>query len=69
MNSAWRVVDCTNLHGSLTYDRGRLVVRDRDKDTSTDVPLTDIAVLLIGLRCNCSAGLLHQCAVSMVSLL
>ena len=69
MNSAWRVVDCTNLHGSLTYDRGRLVVRDRDKDTSTDVPLTDIAVLLIGLRCNCSAGLLHQCATYGVSVM
>lgn len=65
MQSAWRVIDCTNLDGQLKYARGRLVVRKFDsgeENQVTDLPLADIAILLIGLRCNCSAGLLHQCA-------
>ena len=69
MQSAWRIVDCCDLHGSLKYERGRLLVYDSVKDTSTDAPLSDIAVLLIGLHCNCSAGLLHQCSAYGVSVM
>lgn len=72
MNSAWQVVDCTQLEGQLSYVRGRLRVKrycDSEETIVSDVPLTNIAVLLIGLHCNCSAGLLHQLATYGVSVL
>lgn len=65
MQSAWRIIDCTNLDGQLKYVRGRLVVHRFDVDDEyqlSKLPLADIAVILLGLHCNCSAGLLHQCA-------
>ncbi len=65
MQNAWRVVDCTELSGQLKYDRGRLVTHSdscESNKSDTEIALSDIAVLLVGLRCNCSAGLLHQCA-------
>ncbi len=69
MQNAWRVVDCTNLSGQLKYSRGHLkVCNDHDNKTNV-IALSDIAVLLIGLRCSCSAGLLHQCAQYGVSIM
>lgn len=62
MQNAWRVIDCTNLQGDLRYIRGRLVVHDHASEQAVEIPLAEAAVLLIGLHCNCSAGLLHQCA-------
>lgn len=62
MQSAWRVVDCTSLDGGLTYVRGRLVVNNRVTGEIVEIPLAETAVLLIGLHCGCSPGLLHQCA-------
>lgn len=69
MQSAWRIVDCTELNGRLKYDHGKLVVCDMARDATVGVPLVDIAVLLIGLHCSCSAGLLHQCAEYGVSVM
>ncbi|WP_018143458.1 type II CRISPR-associated endonuclease Cas1 [Alloscardovia criceti] len=69
MQSAWRIVDCTELKGSLRYERGQLLVCDSVKGMSAGVPLTDVAVLLIGLHCSCSAGLLHQCSEYGVSVM
>ena len=69
MQNAWRVVDCTNLSGQLKYSRGHLkVCNDHDNKTNV-IALSDIAVLLIGLRCSCSAGLLHQCVQYGVSIM
>lgn len=53
MQSAWRVVDCTSLDGSLTYVRGRLVVNNRVTGEIVEIPLAETAVLLIGLHCGC----------------
>lgn len=50
MQSAWRVIDCTNLDGQLKYARGRLVVRKFDsgeENQVTDLPLADTAILLL----------------------
>lgn len=47
MQSAWRVVDCTSLDGSLTYVRGRLVVNNRVTGEIVEIPLAETAVLLI----------------------
>lgn len=72
MQNAWQVIDCSNLVGQLKYVRGRLRVQNFDADEErqiTDLPLSSIAIVLIGLRCNCSAALLHQLAEYGVSVL
>ncbi|KAB8293617.1 type II CRISPR-associated endonuclease Cas1 [Bifidobacterium avesanii] len=62
MQSQWRVIDCTELEGSISYIRGTMRVK-RDADSSaTDVPLAQTAVVLIGLRARCSAAVLHEMA-------
>ncbi|RIY20293.1 subtype II CRISPR-associated endonuclease Cas1, partial [Gardnerella vaginalis] len=62
MQNAWRVIDCTNLQGELRYIRGRILVCDHALEQKVEIPLAETAILLIGLHCNCSTGLLHQCA-------
>lgn len=71
MQSAWRVVDCTQLDGSITYKRGRMVVSNRDSAdvTVAEVPLSQIAVLLIGQRIYCSSAVLFELAQYGVSVM
>ncbi|MDK4279210.1 type II CRISPR-associated endonuclease Cas1 [Corynebacterium accolens] len=59
MNAGWRVIDCLNLHGSLRYSRGQLVI---SKDDAADVaiPLSQIAVVLIGSKSSISGAVLQK---------
>lgn len=61
MESAWRVVDCVNVHGQLRYQRGQMLVCAEDKEP-VEVPLAQTAVLLLGLTANISTALLTQLA-------
>lgn len=69
MQSAWRVIDCTCLEGSITYERGRLQIRKRDTGEITDIPLAQAAVVLLGLKSYCSTAALFELAQYGVSVL
>lgn len=69
MQSAWRVVDCTNAEGQLQYERGRMRVRCAGHAEPVDIPLSQLAVLLLGLKANCSTALLYELAQNGVSVL
>ncbi|MGV0426231.1 type II CRISPR-associated endonuclease Cas1 [Corynebacterium pyruviciproducens] len=58
MNAGWRVVDCSQLVGSIRYSRGQIVIRNSDADQTATVPLAQIAVVLIGTRASISGAVL-----------
>lgn len=62
MQSQWRVVDCTDLTGRISYVRGNLRVKRDDGSEPVDVPLAQAAVVLVGLKVACSAAVLHEMA-------
>lgn len=62
MQSQWRVVDCTEMAGRISYTRGNMRVRRDDADAPVDVPLAQVAVVLLGLKVSCSAAVLHEMA-------
>ena len=53
MQNQWRVIDCTDLDGSISYERGRMRVVKNDTGECVDVPLAQIAVVLLGLHVRC----------------
>lgn len=61
MQSQWRVIDCTEMSGCISYTRGNMRVK-RDDNTVVDVPLAQTAVVLLGLKVSCSAAVLHEMA-------
>lgn len=69
MQSAWRVVDCSGLEGEVSYVRGNLRVHRKTDGVTQNVPLEQLAVLLLGLKAKCSGGLLHQLAEFGVSVM
>lgn len=70
MQSAWRVVDCTEMDGTITYKRGRVVVDSRNSSADpVEVPLNQIAVLLIGQKLYCSSAALFEMAQYGVSVM
>lgn len=48
MNAGWRIVDCTNLTGSIRYQRGQIIVSSEENGLDVAVPLAQVAVVLIG---------------------
>ena len=63
MQSAWRVVDCTEMDGSITYKRGRVVIDSRSAAIKpVEVSLAQTAVLLIGQKLYCSSAALFEMA-------
>lgn len=69
MQSAWRVIDCTNLQGKITYKRGRVIVHPDDADEGTAIPLDQVAVMLLGLKASCSTSALYEMACHGVSVM
>ena len=68
MNAGWRVVDCLNLNGSLKYSRGQLVIQ-RDESPDVALPLSQIAVVLIGVKNSVSGAILQKFSEYDISLL
>lgn len=58
MNTGWRVIDCSALEGSIRYRRGRLVIQKGPDEF--DVPLAQVAVLLIGTKTGISGAVLAK---------
>lgn len=68
VQNAWRVVDCTQLEGKLRYTRGRLLVCPAEGNKA-EIPLAQLAVVLLGQRASCSTALLFQLAQYGVSVM
>lgn len=63
MNPGWRILDLTTFSGSLTYVRGRLKAISTENDTPpVEVPLSHIAVVLVGVSTSISGALLTKLA-------
>lgn len=73
VHGAWRVIDCSDFEGRLTYKRGRMMLIPRAAGSSeagpVEVPLAQTAVLLLGLKAVCSTALLFELAQYGVSVL
>jgi len=58
MNPGWRVIDCTDFDGTLSYSRGQLEVNS--ESSLTELPLTQLAVVLIGIHTRISGATLAK---------
>lgn len=59
MNPGWRIVDCSSLEGSIHYRRGHLVIKRPSADDVT-IPLSQVAVVLIGTKSSVSGAVLTK---------
>ena len=59
MNPGWRVIDCTNLEGSLRYSRGQLVIQ-KAAEPEIAIPLSQIAIVMLGTKSSISGAVLQK---------
>lgn len=59
MNPGWRVIDCTNLEGSLRYSRGQLVIQ-KAEEPEIAIPLSQIAIVMLGTKSSISGAVLQK---------
>lgn len=67
MAEQWRVVDLSAFEGNLRAVRGGVEVCP-EEGTSTVLPVAELAVVLIGMKVNLSAAVLHRLSEADVSL-
>lgn len=67
-SDAWQILDTTGLHGQLRYERGRILIID-DDGVIAETPISQTAVILLGLHANISTALLYKLAQEGVSVL
>ncbi|WP_040312734.1 type II CRISPR-associated endonuclease Cas1 [Gleimia coleocanis] len=60
MPRGWRVLDCSSMCGQISSARGAISIEPDGKEPVL-VPISDVAVLLIGHRVVFSGGALHRC--------
>lgn len=63
------MVDCMNLVGDLEYRRGQLIIKQAGMEEPVVVPLTQIAVVLVGVRARVTGGIISKLSEYDVSLL
>lgn len=63
------MLDFTAFAGDIVYERGRLVVYDADFEKQAEVPLVQIAVILIGGQTRISGGLMAKLSAEDVAVL
>ncbi|QDZ41911.1 type II CRISPR-associated endonuclease Cas1 [Corynebacterium sp. sy039] len=54
---SWRVIDASQLKGKLSYRRGQLMVCPDEREP-TAIPLAEIQMVLGGIHCSVSGGLM-----------
>lgn len=60
MPRGWRVLDCSSMCGQISSVRGAISIEPEGKP-AVSVPISDVAVLLVGHRVVFSGGALHRC--------
>ncbi len=68
MAEQWRVVDLSAFEGNLRAVRGGVEVCT-EEGTSTVLPVAELAVVLIGMKVNLSAAVLHRLSEADVAVL
>lgn len=68
MAEQWRVVDLSAFEGSLRAVRGGVEVCP-EEGMSTVLPVAELAVVLIGMKVNLSAAVLHRLSEADVAVL
>ncbi|MCX7492877.1 type II CRISPR-associated endonuclease Cas1 [Corynebacterium sp. P6129] len=69
MNPGWRILDFTQFEGSICYRRGRLIVQKDGESENVSVPLTQVAVILIGNQTSISGAVLTKLSEYDIALL
>ena len=59
MSVCWRVIDCSLMEGKISAARGAILI-EKTGQTAVNVPLADVAVLLVGLKVRFSAAALRM---------
>ncbi|SDM90268.1 type II CRISPR-associated endonuclease Cas1 [Actinomyces ruminicola] len=59
MDTAWRVLDCSSLSGSVRSERGAVIICP-DGAPSQSVPVADVAVVLLGIKVSISTAVMHR---------
>lgn len=68
MNSQWRVIDLCGFEGELRSTRGGVEVLPGE-GVPTIIPVAEVAVILVGVKVNLSAAVLHRLAQADVAVL
>lgn len=68
MSEQWRVVDLCGCEGELRSVRGGVEVCSNE-GTSTILPVAELSVVLVGMKVNLSAAVLHRLAEADVAVL
>ena len=68
MNSQWRVIDLCGFEGELRSTRGGVEVLSGE-GVPTIIPVAEVAVILVGMKVNLSAAVLHRLAEADVAIL
>lgn len=68
MNSQWRVIDLCDFEGTLRSTRGGVEVCAQE-GLPTTIPVAELAVVLVGMKVNLSAAVLHRLAEADVAVL
>lgn len=59
MDTAWRILDCSSLTGSVRSERGAIEIRP-EEGSSQSVPVADVAVVLLGTQVSISTAVMHR---------
>lgn len=62
MNPGWRILDLTSFTGTIRYVRGRLLIQPTNGEKELEVPLSQIAVALIGVSASVSGAVIAKLA-------
>lgn len=68
MAEQWRVIDLCGFEGELRSTRGGVEVCP-EEGVSTTIPVAEVAVVLVGMKVNLSAAVLHRFAEADVAVL
>ncbi|AHI23433.1 type II CRISPR-associated endonuclease Cas1 [Corynebacterium vitaeruminis] len=69
MNAGWQVLDFTSFKGTISYSRGQLRVLPGDSDDGIEVPLSPVAVVLVGVSASVSGAVLSKLSEYDIALL
>lgn len=59
MTSQWRVLDLSTFEGAVSSERGQIEICPRSGEV-TRLPVSDIAVVIVGIRVSLSAAVIHR---------
>lgn len=68
MSKKWRIIDCSNLEGHISSERGALCIAPQSSDI-VSIPVADVAVVLVGPKVHFSTAVIHRVLADDVTVL